>query len=138
MYKGRERRCHPRYKAGRLQVSVRRVIPDSTPGDDFKVVAYDFNHLGLAFDAHIALEIGEQLLLTLRHDHLLLTGLIATIRNRNEWRYGVAFDFSTAEMNSIEILDGLENLEAALKGSYAGTVSSSALRKMKRRDRYGE
>lgn len=137
MYRGKERRCHPRFKAGRLQISVRRT-QDDTANNDAKVVAYDYNHLGLAFDAHLDLDIGEQIILTLRHDTLSLSGLTATVKNRNECRYGVAYDFSAPQMNSAEVLDKLEAIEAALRGTYAETVVSSALRKMKRRDRYNE
>lgn len=134
MYKGKDRRQYPRYRAEQLSVNIRPLRSEASPD---RVKSIDFNAHGLSFQhSGGVLRPGDFLELTLVLKHVRVYGVIAVIRNMHEGRAGIQFDFSHERMQDPNIIDSLEELERMLHTSHA-TVSSG-LRKMKKRDRFSD
>lgn len=138
MLKGRERRCHPRFRATHMHITACSLAQETPYSNGFKVNAVDYNHLGIGFDTRVNFSVGEQLELELRLGSTIIPKVIGIVRSRHDERYMIQFDFSSPSMQEETMITALEGLETQLKGSYSDTVWSTALRKMNRRDRYGE
>lgn len=134
MYKGKDRRQYPRYRAEQLSVSIRPLGSEISPD---RVKPVDYNAHGLAFQ-HPGRDMkpGEYLEMTLALKHVRIYGVVAVIRNIHDGRVGMQFDFSHERMRAANVIDSMEEIERMLHTSHAAV--SSGFRKMKKRDRFSD
>ncbi|OGT20309.1 MAG: hypothetical protein A2V90_05050 [Gammaproteobacteria bacterium RBG_16_57_12] len=137
MYKGKDRRLHPRYRAHKLSLKVRRLQPADAPAATWDSVRpQDFNTLGLGFSSVHGYTEGEMLELRLSLDNIRLEQVIGCVQNVHGDRHGLQFDFSHDHMNTEQMLSALEQIEAKLNTSHGALAGG--IRKMKRRERYSD
>ncbi len=135
MYKKNNRRQHVRYHAQQLVIDVKPLGIDA-PFDRVKGV--DFSAYGLAFiTSGLQYEVGEQLELNIKLEKIVLSLLIAEVRNCWEDRCGVEFVFNTDYMKTAAVLDGLEAITDLLKTARS-VDTGTGLRAKKKRDRFSD
>jgi len=120
MYRGKNRRRHPRYGVGSLRVWVHRRGVAALFGKRCEVTPIDFSSMGMAFRCVRPLAPGERLVCDFIKDHHRVINVVGVVREitrlANHCRVGIEFDFEADDhMRAPETKAGLRVIETLLK-----------------------